>query len=89
MIELKEFLEIISLLEKNYDKKLPDEIVKIWHGEFGTWGKELFRHAVVETIKNEQFFPTINKVKEYRDVNRTWVGEDGFKYVNGRRQIEC
>lgn len=63
MIEQEEFLEIIKLLEENYNKKLPDSIVGIWYEEFKTYSLENFKAKVIECIKEYNYFPTINQVK--------------------------
>lgn len=64
MIEQAEFLEIINLLEVNYNKKLNDKIIKIWYEEFKNYKKEWFRKAIIDCIKEYSYFPTINQVKE-------------------------
>lgn len=87
MIERKEFLEIINLLEKNYDKKIADEIIKIWYEEFKEFDAETFHHCVVECIKSEYFFPTINKVKEFEFKNRVYISDEGFTFKDGRRVL--
>lgn len=87
MIGQKEFLEIIDLLEVNYDKKLNEKIIKIWYDEFKDYDKEVFYKCVVETIKNETFFPTINKIKEFKDKFTEYVDENGFLHKNGRRML--
>lgn len=86
-IEQREFLEILKLLEENYDKKMTDNITKIWYDEFKHFDAIIFKHCVVEAIKNEQFFPTINKVKEYEKKNIDYIGADGFRYVDGKRVL--
>lgn len=88
MIGQKDFLEIINLLELNYEKKLDDKIIKIWYEEFKNYDKNIFYKCVVETIKNETFFPTINKVKEFGiKISDEYVDEAGFHYKNGRRVL--
>ena len=64
MIGQNEFLEIISLLEENYNKKLTDKILKLWYDEFKGYKKEWLKIAVINCIKEYSYFPTINKVKE-------------------------
>ena len=64
MIEQVEFLEIINLLEENYNKKLNDKIIKIWYEEFKEYKKEWFEKAVIDCIKENAYFPTINEIKE-------------------------
>ena len=86
MIESKKFLEIINLLELNYDKKLDKRIVKIWYDEFKNYNEDVFRKFVVEAIKNEYFFPTINKVKEFKE-NIEYVDEQGVTWKNGKRVL--
>ena len=86
MIESKKFLEIINLLELNYDKKLDKRIVKIWYDEFKNYNEDVFRKYVVEAIKNEYFFPTINKVKEFKE-NIEYVDEQGVTWKNGKRVL--
>ena len=63
MIEYKEFLEVIDLLIDNYGKDLSDDITKIWYEEFKTYSLEKFKAKVVECIKEYNYFPTINQVK--------------------------
>lgn len=67
MIEQEEFLEIIKLLEENYNKKLPDSIVGIWYDEFKTFSLGEFKKKVIESIKEYSYFPTINQVKNIQD----------------------
>ena len=64
MIEQNEFLEIISLLEENYNKKLTDKILKLWYDEFKGYKKEWLKIAVINCIEEYSYFPTINQVKE-------------------------
>ena len=87
MIESKKFLEIINLLELNYDKKLDKRIVKIWYDEFKNYNEDVFRKCVIEAIKNEYFFPTINKVKEFKNKNIEYVDEQGVTWRNGKRVL--
>lgn len=68
MIEEKEFLEIINLLEENYGKRLADNIVKIWYKEFKNYSLNDFKHCVIESIKKYSYFPTINQVKESQEI---------------------
>lgn len=63
MIEQKEFLEMISLLEENYNKKLSDNIVKIWYEEFKLYKLNDLKKMIIESIKEYSYFPTINQVK--------------------------
>ena len=64
MIGQNEFLEIISLLEENYNKKLTDKILKLWYDEFKGYKKEWLKIAVINCIKEYSYFHTINQVKE-------------------------
>ena len=64
MIGQNEFLEIISLLEENYNKKLTDKILKLWYDEFKGYKKEWLKIAVINCIKEYSYFPTIKQVKE-------------------------
>lgn len=68
MIELKEFLETIKLLEDNYNRKLPDNIVKIWYDELKKYKLEKLRLMIVECIKKYPYFPTISQVKQEGDI---------------------
>lgn len=64
MIEQVEFLEMISLLEENYNKKLTDKILKLWYDEFKWCKKKWLEIAIINCIKEYSYFPTINQVKE-------------------------
>lgn len=70
MIEQEEFLEVIKLLEENYDRTLPDSITKIWYDEFKTSSLDEFKLKVIESIKEYQYFPTINQVKNIQNGGR-------------------
>lgn len=64
-----EFLEIFKLLELNYERKMPDEIIVIWYEKFKDTSKEIFKKSVIETIENETFFPTMNMVNKRVEEN--------------------
>lgn len=64
MIEQKEFLEVIKMLEENYNKKLSDNIIKVWYEEFKNYDLDKFRKMIVDSIKEYPYFPTINQVKQ-------------------------
>ena len=51
MIGQVEFLEIINLLEDNYNKKISDNIIKIWYDEFKNCDKEIFKKAIIKCRK--------------------------------------
>lgn len=65
----EEFLEVFNLLQLNYNKKVNDEIVKIWYEEFKNTSKEVFKKSVVDTIKVEQYFPTMEIVNKHVAAN--------------------
>lgn len=81
MIEQEEFLEIIKLLEENYNKKLSDSIVGIWYEEFKIYSLDDFKKKVIESIKEYNYFPTINQVKNINQEFSTLkkVGEGAFQ----------
>lgn len=58
----EEFLEIFNLLQLNYDKKMPDEIIVLWYEKFKNVSKEVFKESVVDTIERDYNFPTIHAV---------------------------
>jgi len=64
MIEQKEFLEVIKVLEENYNKKLSDNIIKIWYEEFKNYDLDKFKKMIIDSIKEYSYFPTINQVKQ-------------------------
>ena len=57
-----EFLEIFKLLELNYGRKMPDEIVVIWYEKFKNVSKEVFKESVINTIEWDYNFPTMHAV---------------------------
>ena len=63
MKEHEEFLEVIKLLEENYNRQLPDSILKIWYNEFKDYDMADLKRRVISCIKKYNFFPTINQVK--------------------------
>lgn len=67
----KEFLKIFNLLQLNYDKKMPDEIIRLWYNEFKDVKKDIFEKAIIQTIRYDYNFPTMNSVSErVADFNR-------------------
>lgn len=77
MIEKKEFLEIINLLEENYNKKLSDNIIKIWYEELKKIEAKKLKDAIITCIKKYPYFPTINQVEENIDAYETvWYGKE-------------
>ena len=68
MIGQVEFLEIINLLEENYNKKISDNIIRIWYDEFKNCDKDILRKAIIKCIKDYSYFPTINQIKEQMNV---------------------
>lgn len=60
----KEFLKIFNLLQLNYDKKMPDEIIRLWYDEFKDVKKDIFEKAIIQTIRYDNIFPTMNAVSE-------------------------
>lgn len=90
MIEQEEFLEVVSLLEDNYNKKLSDNIVGIWYEEFKSCSLSEFRKKVIECIKEYNYFPTINQVKsqEIYDTETTFQDECGrYKLTSNGKKI--
>lgn len=67
MIELNEFVNLLSLMEENYNKELPENILKIWYDEFKKIDKTKIKKAFIECIKEYPYFPTINQVKQMLD----------------------
>ena len=65
----KEFLEVFKLLQLNYEKEVDDEIIKLWYEEFKNTSKEVFRKSVVDTIKVEPYFPTMEIVNKHVAAN--------------------
>lgn len=59
---LKEFCKIVELLEDNYNKKLSNNILEIWFDELNMYDSKLLKKAIVEIIKENSYFPTINQV---------------------------
>lgn len=78
MIEQEEFLEVISLLEDNYNRKLPDSIIGIWYDEFKNCKLEDFKEKVIRSIKEYNYFPTINQVKNMSDGKKLIQISEGF-----------
>lgn len=77
MIEQNEFLEIVNLLEENYHKKLSDKIIKIWYEELKKENVSKLKKAIIECIKKNPYFPTINQVEENIDTYETvWYGKE-------------
>lgn len=68
MIEQTEFLEIINLLEENYNKKMNDSIIRVWYDEFKKCDKVFLKKAIINCIKEYSYFPTINQIKEQMSV---------------------
>ena len=68
MIGQVEFLEIINLLEENYNRKIRDKINKIWYHEFKKCDKVILKKAIIKCIKEYSYFPTINQIKEQMSV---------------------
>ena len=66
----KEFLEEFRLLEVNYIKTIKNEIKDVWFDEFKDMTKENFHKCIINCIKAEKTFPTINKVN---DINDIWL----------------
>lgn len=64
-----EFLEIFNLLQLNYNKRMPDEIIRLWYDKFENVSKDVFKKSVIETIENETFFPTMNMVDKRVEEN--------------------
>ena len=67
----EEFLEIFNLLQLNYGKEIPNEIIRIWYDQFKDTKKEIFtmgktsfkfRESVIDYISQEKTFPTINEI---------------------------
>ena len=67
MIELNEFVNLLSLMEENYNKELPENILKIWYDEFKKINNAKIKKAFIECIKEYPHFPTINQVKQMLD----------------------
>lgn len=59
-----EFLEVFNLLMLNYDKQIPDEIIRIWYDRFKNKTVDVFKKAIIDCIEEEQFFPTISIVQK-------------------------
>ena len=68
MIEQAEFLEIINLLEENYNKKMSDNIIRVWYDEFKKCDKNFLKEAIINCIKEYPYFPTINQIKEQMEI---------------------
>lgn len=64
-----EFLEIFNLLQLNYNKRMPDEIIRLWYDKFKDTSKDIFKKSVIETIESETFFPTMNMVNKRVEEN--------------------
>lgn len=60
----KEFLEIFKLLDFNYNKETKPEIVRLWYDEFKDVKKDIFEKAIIQTIRYDNIFPTMNAVSE-------------------------
>ena len=60
----KEFLEIFRLLDLNYGKDTKSEIVRLWYDEFKEVKKDIFKEAIIQTIRYDYNFPTMNSVSE-------------------------
>ena len=63
-IELEAFLEVLQILELNYDRVLPDLITSIWYSEFKYYDQVVLEKAFIECIKEYQYFPTIKQVHD-------------------------
>lgn len=70
-----EFKECTELLVANYSKTLNIQILSIWYEELKNYSKEDYSNAVKKIIKNENFMPSLAKVKEYMK-KPSWINED-------------
>lgn len=64
-----EFLEAYKLLELNYNKKLPDEIIRLWYNKFKEVPKEVFKESIIDTIERDAIFPTMEIVNRRVEIN--------------------
>lgn len=60
----KEFLEIFNLLQLNYDRAVPDAIIRLWYDKFKNVSKDVFKQSVIDTIEWDNTFPTMHAVEE-------------------------
>lgn len=86
MLEYAEFLDVIDLLIVNYNKTLPDSIIKIWYEEFKTYSFGEFRGKVIECIKEYNYFPTINQVKKI-EIKKKYDTETIFEDAYGHFKL--
>lgn len=65
----EEFLEIFNLLQLNYNRKLPDEIIVLWYNKFKNVPKEVFKESIIDTIERDAIFPTMEIVNRRVEIN--------------------
>ena len=63
-LSFEEFVNITSVLEKNYDRKYDSKILKIWYHELKKYSKNQYKKVVIELIKHNKFLPTLSEVLE-------------------------
>lgn len=61
----QEFIEIFNLLKLNFNKEMNDEIMNIWYDQFKDMSKDTFKRCVINCIKEDKIFPTINKLANF------------------------
>lgn len=74
-MEYKEFKTITKVLEKNYQKNISEDILKIWYYEFKKYSKRQYKRIVLEALKRYKFVPTLAEMLEI-EVLPEWVYEE-------------
>lgn len=69
-----DFREITEMLENNYNKKIDNEIFKLWYEEFKNYSISEYENMIKEIIRNEEFMPSLARVIKYK--KPTWYGKD-------------
>lgn len=65
----KEFLEVFNLLQLNYDRAVPDAIIRLWYDKFKNVSKDVFKQSIIDTIEWDNTFPTMHTVDERVEQN--------------------
>lgn len=65
----EEFLEIFNLLQLNYDRAMPDAIIRLWYDKFKNVSKDVFEQSIIDTIEWDNVFPTMHAVDERVEQN--------------------
>ena len=75
----KEFREITEMLEENYNKQMDTRILELWYQEFKDYPADAYQKMVVEIIRNENFMPTLAKMRKLK--KPSWFSVEVKKIV--------